>query len=387
MALPCMPVKRAPVQRKAGVCKAAADAAAAPASGGKSDGKRLAFYFFLWYAFNIIFNIFNKTTLNIFPYPWFISTLQLGAGALYVCTLWLLRLQPLPKVPTAFWLALVPVAFFHNVGHVSACVSFSKMAVSFTHIIKAGEPVLSVILSAPLLGEIYSLPVYLSLIPIVAGCSLSAMKEVSMNMTGLNMAMLSNVGMVLRNIYSKKSLDNYTEKKFELDGINMYGLLCIVAMIMLAPVAYTVEGSQWAAGYAAACAKVGTTKFIQMLAAGGLFYHLYNQVSFQALEGINPTTFSVGNTMKRVVVVVSSVMFFKNPVSPLNWLGSALAIMGTLWYSQAKQAHGDKLKAEKAIAEKAALGPLAGGVVLSSDPMEEYCEGNPGEDECRVYED
>lgn len=304
-----------------------------------------------------------------------------------MCTLWLLRLQPLPKVPTAFWLALVPVAFFHNVGHVSACVSFSKMAVSFTHIIKAGEPVLSVILSAPLLGEIYSLPVYLSLIPIVAGCSLSAMKEVSMNMTGLNMAMLSNVGMVLRNIYSKKSLDNYTEKKFELDGINMYGLLCIVAMIMLAPVAYTVEGSQWAAGYAAACAKVGTTKFIQMLAAGGLFYHLYNQVSFQALEGINPTTFSVGNTMKRVVVVVSSVMFFKNPVSPLNWLGSALAIMGTLWYSQAKQAHGDKLKAEKAIAEKAALGPLAGGVVLSSDPMEEYCEGNPGEDECRVYED
>lgn len=60
-----------------------------------------------------------------------------------------------------------------------------------------------------------------------------------------------------------------------------------------------MEGSKWAAGYAAATAKVGEMKFLQMLAAGGLFYHLYNQLAYQALEGIDPTTFSVGNTMKR----------------------------------------------------------------------------------------
>eukprot|EP00959_Pyramimonas_sp_CCMP1952_P419562 8788059-Pyramimonas_sp.AAC.1 len=33
-------------------------------------------------------------------------------------------------------------------------------------------------------GETFALPVYLSLIPIVAGCSLSAMKEVSFNVAG-----------------------------------------------------------------------------------------------------------------------------------------------------------------------------------------------------------
>ena len=53
------------------------------------------------------------------------------------------------------------------------------MAVSFTHIIKASEPVLSVALSGPLLGVNYPLYVWLSLLPIVAGCSMSAMKEVS----------------------------------------------------------------------------------------------------------------------------------------------------------------------------------------------------------------
>ena len=387
VALPAAPVmaKRYPARKAAVQTRATADAAAAP--GDKGDNKRLIFYFVLWYAFNIIFNIFNKSTLNIFPYPWFVSTLQLAAGAAYVCALWILRLQPLPKVPKAFWLAIIPVAFFHTVGHVSACVSFSKMSVSFTHVIKAAEPVLSVILSWPLMGEVYSLPVYLSLLPIVLGCSLSAMKEVSFNMVGLQGAMISNVGMVLRNIYSKKSLDNYKDDKFELDGINMYGLLSIVALIGLAPVAFAVEGAQWSAGYATAIAKVGEAKFLQMLAAGGLFYHLYNQVSFQALEGIDPTTFSVGNTMKRVVVVVASVMFFKNPVSPLNWVGSALAILGTFWYSHAKQAHGEKLKADKVTADKAKLGPLSGGVTTSTDPMEDFCKEDPGADECRVYED
>ena len=96
-----------------------------------------------------------------------------------------------------------------QVGHVAACVSFSQMAVSFTHIVKASEPVLSVALSGPLLGVNYPLYVWLSLLPIVAGCSMSAMKEVSFVWAGFNNAMISNLGMVLRNIYSKKSLTNY----------------------------------------------------------------------------------------------------------------------------------------------------------------------------------
>jgi hypothetical protein len=45
------------------------------------------------------------------------------------------------------------------------------------------------------------------------------------------------------------------------------------------------------------------------------------QASYMVLDqGISPVTFSVGNTMKRVAVVVSSVMFFKNPVSAMNWV-------------------------------------------------------------------
>lgn len=58
--------------------------------------------------------------------------------------LWVFKLQPVPQMSWGFLVALMPVALFHTIGHVSACVSFSQMAVSFTHIIKSAEPVLSV---------------------------------------------------------------------------------------------------------------------------------------------------------------------------------------------------------------------------------------------------
>ena len=110
---------------------------------------------------------------------------------------------------------------FHRLG---------STAVSFAHVVKAAEPVLSVILSGPLLGQTYIPLVWLSLLPIVAGCSLSAMKEVSFAWSGFNNAMLSNVGFVLRNIYSKKYLDKY-EKELQITGINMYAIISAMSFL------------------------------------------------------------------------------------------------------------------------------------------------------------
>lgn len=75
--------------------------------------------------------------------------------------------------------------------------------------VKAAEPVMSVVFAQAILGETYPYYVWLSLVPIIAGCSLAAMKEVSFSWGGFNNAMISNIGMVLRNIYSKKLLSDF----------------------------------------------------------------------------------------------------------------------------------------------------------------------------------
>ncbi|KAL0536468.1 hypothetical protein IC582_025417 [Cucumis melo] len=55
--------------------------------------------------------------------------------------------------------------------------------------------------------------------------------------------------------------------------------------------------------------------YISGFLISGIFYHLYNQSFYQDLDEISPLTFSVGNTMKRVVVIVASVLVFRNPAT------------------------------------------------------------------------
>lgn len=55
------------------------------------------------------------------------------------------------------------------------------------------------------------------------------------------------------------------------------------------------------------------------------------------LQMVDPVTHAVGNCVKRVVVIVSSVIFFQTPVSPINSIGTAMALAGVFLYSRAKR--------------------------------------------------
>jgi hypothetical protein len=52
-------------------------------------------------------------------------------------------------------------------------------------------------------------------------------------------------------------------------------------------------------------------------------------------QQVNPVTHAVGNTIKRVVIIVASVIAFKTPMSTGSIIGSSIAIAGTLMYSLA----------------------------------------------------
>jgi len=75
-----------------------------------------------------------------------------------------------------------------------------------------------------------------------------------------------------------------------------------------------------------------------LLALGGASYYAYNEVAFLALGKVNPVTHAVGNTIKRVVIIVASVVAFKTPMSTGSIIGSSIAIAGTLLYSLAMNA-------------------------------------------------
>uniref|UniRef100_A0A6M2EMA6 Sugar phosphate transporter domain-containing protein n=1 Tax=Populus davidiana TaxID=266767 RepID=A0A6M2EMA6_9ROSI len=293
---------------------------------------KIGLYFATWWALNVVFNIYNKKVLNAFPYPWLTSTLSLACGSLMMLISWATRIAETPKTDFEFWKTLFPVAVAHTIGHVAATVSMSKVAVSFTHIIKSGEPAFSVLVSRFILGETFPSSVYLSLVPIIGGCALAAVTELNFNMIGFMGAMISNLAFVFRNIFSKKGM-----KGKSVSGMNYYACLSMLSLLILTPFAFAVEGPQmWAAGWQTALSEIGPN-VAWWIAAQSVFYHLYNQVSYMSLDEISPLTFSIGNTMKRISVIVSSIIIFHTPVQPVNALGAAIAVLGTFLYSQAKQ--------------------------------------------------
>ncbi|KAI3988214.1 hypothetical protein MKX01_012003 [Papaver californicum] len=297
---------------------------------------KISIYFATWWALNVVFNIYNKKVLNAFPYPWLTSLLSLAAGSLMMLISWATRIAEPPETDLQFWRTLLPVAVAHTTGHVAATVSMSKVAVSFTHIIKSGEPAFSVLVSRFIMGETFPMPVYLSLLPIIGGCGLAALTELNFNMIGFMGAMISNLAFVFRNIFSKKGMTGKSAGK-SVGGMNYYACLSMLSLLILTPFAIAVEGPQvWAAGWETAISQIGPN-FVWWVAAQSIFYHLYNQFSYMSLDEISPLTFSIGNTMKRVSVIVSSIIIFRTPIQPVNALGAAIAILGTFLYSQAKQ--------------------------------------------------
>ncbi|KAM0068312.1 putative triose phosphate/phosphoenolpyruvate translocator, sugar phosphate transporter [Helianthus debilis subsp. tardiflorus] len=318
-------------------------AAAAPDASGESTNPakigrtlQLAAMFGVWYLLNIYFNIFNKQVLKVFPYPTTVTTFQFGCGTLLILIMWTLKLHPRPKFHKSQIVPVLTLAVAHTMGNLLTNISLGKVAVSFTHTIKAMEPFFTVLFSVLLLSERPSMWVVSSLVPIVGGVALASFTEASFNWIGFASAMASNVTNQSRNVLSKMFM---VRKEEALDNINLFSVMTIVAFFLLIPFAYLLEGFKLTPEYLqfAASQGINVRDLMVRFVLTGIFFHSYQQVSYIILGMVSPVTHAVGNCVKRVVVIVSSVIFFRTPVSPINALGTGLALAGVFLYSKAKR--------------------------------------------------
>jgi len=296
-------------------------------------------YFALWYLFNIGYNIYNKQALNVLDFPWTVATIQMATGILYFVPMWVLGLRKAPKLSMSDIKTLIPIALCHTGVHVGAVVALGAGAVSFAHIVKASEPVVTCLLNFLFLGEVLPTSVYATLLPIIGGVAIASMKELSFTYLALAAAMLSNVSSSARGVLSKKTMSG---KKIgeNLDAQNLYAVLTGLSTILLIPMMLAIEGTGFFPAFKnVVSAGDFTTKSLSLLLAlGGATYYAYNEVAFLALGKVNPVTHAVGNTIKRVVIIVASVVAFKTPMSTGSVIGSSIAIAGTLLYSLAMNA-------------------------------------------------
>ncbi|XP_054799660.1 phosphoenolpyruvate/phosphate translocator 2, chloroplastic-like [Prosopis cineraria] len=297
---------------------------------------QLGAMFGIWYVLNIYFNIYNKQVLKAYPFPATVTAFQFGYTTLMITLIWTFNLYPKPTISRSQLLAILPLAVAHTIGNLLTNISFGKVAVSFTHTIKALEPLFTVVLASLFLGEQPTFWVVTSLVPIVGGVALASMTEVSFNWIGFGSAMASNLINQSRNVLSKKLMVNEEES---LDNINLYSVISMISFILSIPFAISMEGFKFAPSFLQSAASQGLNvrELCVRLLLAGFCFHAYQQVSYGILQRVSPVTHSVGNCVKRVVVIVSSVIFFQTPVLLVNTLGTAVALGGVFFYSRAKR--------------------------------------------------
>lgn len=226
-------------------------------------------------------------------------------------------------------LAVLPLAMVHTVGNLLTNVSLGMVAVSFTHTIKACEPLFSVLLSALFLGEGADPWVLATLIPIIGGVAGASFSEASFNWPGFISAMGSNITFQSRNVFSKKFMTPEIKEKvpappttsgvhatgppsvreqavsgnasvLQVGGsIGLFTLMTMMSFCLLAPFAVLKEGLPFTPAAMVANGVLQPEVLMQKATVAALMFHLYQQVSYMILARVSPVTHSIGNCIKR----------------------------------------------------------------------------------------
>lgn len=319
---------------------------------------KLIWYYFLLYFFTVVYNVANKKVLESFPMPFTVAASQVAMGVPLFLPFWAWR-PPLPHLLSFLCgrsssdhsdgltpSLLAKIAACHGFGNVATVMALTSGSVSFVHVIKAAEPLFSAFLSVIFLNSKLSTWAYISLIPIVIGVALASIREVSFSWWVFGTAMLSNLLYMSRMVFSKASIQGSSpsspgpkQQHASLSAVATFRLVTLSAALQLIPCAILFEGSRasqlW---HTLQSQRQSEFYFVWTnLIMSGVSFYVYNEVAFWILDLVHPVTAAVGNSIKRIVLILASILVFHTPVSELGWIGSILAIGGSLIYALVQQ--------------------------------------------------
>ena len=225
---------------------------------------------------------------------------------------------------------------------------------------KALEPFFSAIVSGIYFQKWMNWQVYMTLIPVVGGVGYACLKERSFSWLAFHSAMASNLAFALRAVLSKVALESSSSSSggsgkkggqvsigTNLTPPNVFAMVTWAAFLVSIPMGLYAEGNTFMDLMNDAIESVENKyHFLRTVIISGLFHYLNNEVMYLALGEVHPVTLAVGNTMKRVFIMVASILVFRNPISLQAGIGSAIGISGVLLYSLTKQ-HYESLEKSK----------------------------------------
>jgi len=301
--------------------------------------------FFAWYASSVVCTALSKVLVqNVFPSAYWLSFSQFVV-ATFIGNLVVRRMHGKPpqglqageagrRMRRDVWALSVVFSF----GMLALNKGYEYMHVSLVETLRATEPVVSATLAWFLLpAEAPSAVQLLTLMPVVLGACCSSLGSSDFNGLGLFWVVISNFCFCLRTIQYKK-----VRKEYGFDDWSLFYHICRMGSVCQLIYALVGDSAGLHEGLGALYVAVGDTsplswaRVLAMVLLNGAMYYTYLQFSWVILMRVSVVTHAVGNSMRRPVVLICNVLYFRNEISLVNATGILLAFTGVVMYSRAK---------------------------------------------------
>jgi solute carrier family 35 protein E1 len=283
----------------------------------------------VWYAACSIGVISNAAIVREFGYPTALTAIHTVTGLSLDVLVYTLQgnPSPFPLNRVYLWKSL-PVALFLAFSKILTYWSYAEIPASLTHTVKSSAPAFSVLLSYLWFSKVPRRSACLSLVPITVGVTLAAANEMSFHLRGFIEALLATFVGVTQNVYTKVMLHSL---QMEPVLFHMYASLISAVIIVPGALFELIDlGRAVLSPLPTASVPYG------MLLVSIICHYVQNIASIYVLARVSVLSHQVANTMKRLVIIVHSVLYFANPVTTLNALGMALALCGFFFYGLAR---------------------------------------------------
>ena len=195
----------------------------------------------------------------------------------------------------------------------------------------------------------YSPKTYISLLPLTIGVMLVCTFDVSgSNFLGLSCAFGSAIIFVSSNIFFKKVMPSGNQtSSHKLDKLNLLFYSSGMAFVLMIPVWLYYDFPNLMAAYYAPkhYTYLGGDDEKRAAATHSVMYYFFlngtvhfaqNIIAFIILASTSPVTYSIASLIKRVAVICIAILWFAQPVHPIQAVGIAMTFTGLYMYNQAK---------------------------------------------------
>lgn len=206
------------------------------------------------------------------------------------------------------------------------------------------SPLFTVAAYRLLFGIHYSIPTYLSLIPLTTGVMLACSAEFRGHFTGVVMAFTSTMIFVSQNIFAKKLFNDSSNPgeaqlpphRRKLDKLNLLFYSSSQAFLLTVPIWLYYEGATLIREFLATGAielahevkkgkaPLSGNELLAEFIFNGSVHFGQNIIAFVLLSLVSPVTYSVASPVKRIFVIVMAMAWFRNPTTNTQAVGVAL---------------------------------------------------------------